>query len=795
MDYLRRACINAQWLREIAADAAAIRQEVGSTTTGDGEFRAKTKALFQLKYITKGPAAPLPMSEYISAFHYSKDGIWMRRPGLPLESVVKAVSRYSTKKMIRDYAAKLDRPAVAVDSLFCLHPELDPGEMKDCLQSPVFDENQGGMPPNLVFLDLRAVNRFQTDKWFQKVQHLFQHFQGKGSPAPTGVVVLVDSPLVYANLRRQYENWHFPRDIALERYQPKFAALMDAQGHGLTQRESRIALPTEKKAAVGQQASQRFFVQVTDRQTALLVKQFLDFAQEVRVFSSRANKALYAVARTLSDISMLPGGMQALEAWLTEKMEDYAWRESGYGMAQDVIWKKKAIALDDLMAEGELGDFYGATKKLLNEADEYIRRVQHSTPGGAALEAALEESLKDGKPAAVSLMVVVDRQHHFYLAEKMIAERFGTEHKIQVSLARELSTLEINSETELICLFSNHVSIRHLFMLQQAPRSCRIIIGHSRAGKVVELLNVVLEIAEYEAFHLLAGRLISQIKKGMVDIVMPSVPGKPMDWDESLVDTGLFDFSSRGYGNMRDKVITRFAEHPPEWFSPRSTVFLLDRDSAWGYRSETAMNLEKGDILLVIPKSVTDQIVERLEVVYADKSKEAKDYVLEYQALVKKQMDIEKKENNGICSPTKISRKINEQSEPKKPVKPNNVRYWIQFDDTEKSDMTTLVPHAPKTWEHFKAFSQYLGLPESLARKVFVHILMLRRHNRQEGRRSRKEALAILADEYSFHNSEIYPPDFIHEVREQAERHSFQIQQVLKPELAETDTRDIYEDD
>jgi hypothetical protein len=106
--------------------------------------------------------------------------------------------------------------------------------------------------------------------------------------------------------------------------------------------------------------------------------------------------------------------------------------------------------------------------------------------------------------------------------------------------------------------------------------------------------------------------------------------------------------------------------------------------------------------------------------------------------------------------------------------------------------MTTLVPHAPKTWEHFKAFSIYLGLPEFLARKVFVYIRMVRRFNRKEGRQSKKEALAILTDEYSYHDSEIYPVDFIQEIRNQAQRHSFQIQQVFKPKLSENDIRDIY---
>lgn len=795
MNYLRRVCINAKWLREIAAQVATERHRERHANSGKTHFRGKTLALLRLKDLIKGAETPLPLSEYIPVYHYNKDGMWIRQGGMLLESAVKAVNKYKAKEMIRNQAASLDRPGDAVDSLFCLHPEMDLVELKLCIHSPVFDKNQGGMPPNLVFLDLRAANRFQTEKWSQKALNLFQHFQGKGDHAPTGIVILVDSPLVYENLRSKYENWHFPRDIALERYQPKFAAMVDTVGLGLVQQGSRISLTAIGKAAVEQQASQHFRVQVTDRQTALLVQRFLDLAHEVNSFSNQASKALYDVAQILSDFSMLPGGMKALEAWLLKKMEDDGWRELGYGMSQSLIWKKKAIALDDLMHEGELGNFCGPAKNLLNDADEYIQGIQHSTPAGKALEAALEDALKGREQGAVSLMVVVDRQHHFYLAENMLTDRFGAENKIQVSLVRELSTLEIDNKTELICLLSNHASIRHLFMLRQAPRSCRIIVGHRRAGKIMESLKVVLDISEYEKFHPLAGRLISQIRKGMVDIAIPSALGESIDWDESQSDMDIFDFSSSVYGNPRGKVIVRFAEHPPELFYPRSTVFLLDRDSSWGYRSETAMNLEKGDILLVIPKSITDQILERLEAVYSDKSVEAKNHVRDYQEFVSKRLEIEKQENNGTCSPSKISRKINEMAKPEIPVRPNNVRYWIGFEDSEESDMTTLVPHAPKTWEHFKAFSIYLELPESLAMKVFVQILMLRRHNQKEGRRSRIEAMAILADEYSYHDSKVYPTDFIQEVRDQAERHSFRIQQVFKPELPENDTQDISGDD
>ena len=795
MNYLRRICINAQWLQKIAARVATARRDRERLANPEKtHFRDKTLAMLRLKDLTHGTATPLALSEYISAYHYKKDGTWIRRPGVLLESSIKAARQYKNKKVIRDYASRLARPEVAVDSLFCLHPELDLGELRLCLQSPVFDKNQGGAPPNLVFLDLRAANRFQTEKWFKKALYLFQQFQGKGNHAPTGVAVLVDSPLVYANLRRHYENWSVMSDIASERYQPKFAAMVDTEGLGLLQCRFRIAFPRISKASVDQQTSQRFRVQVTDRQTASLVKRFLDLAKEVHAFSSRANKALYDAARTLSDLSMLPGGMQALEVWLIGKLEEDGWKP-GYGMVQGMIWKKKTIALDDLMHEGELGNYYGTAKNLLHEADEYIQGIQHSTPGGKALEAALEDSLRGEEQDAVSLMIVVDGQHHFYLAERMIADRFGAENRIQVILARKLAALEVGSETELICLFSKHASISYLFMLQQPPRSVQIIIGHSRAGKVLELLNVVLETAEYKKFHLLAKRLISQTKKGMVDIGMNSAPSESIDWDEGLTDTGIFDFSSSGYGYPRDKVIVRFAEHPPEFLAPRSTVFLLDRDSSWGYRSETAMNLEKGDTLLIIPKSITDQIVERLEAVYSVKSIEAKNHVRAYQTFVKKRLEIEKEENNGTCSPARISRKINEQANLEKPVRSSNVRYWIGFEDSGESDMTTLVPHAPKTWEHFKAFSIYLGLPESLARKVFVHILMLRRHNQKEGRRSRKEVLAILADEYYYHNSEIYPTVFIQEVRDQAERHSFRIQQVLKPEMPESDIRDIYGND
>ncbi|MDA3832264.1 MAG: hypothetical protein PF495_02595, partial [Spirochaetales bacterium] len=375
MNYLRWVCINAQWLRRVAVNAADIREQKRSTTTGNGDFRDKTKALLQLNSLIDGHQTPLSLSEYISAYHYGKKGEWIRRPGVLMESVVKAVPRYRTKEMVRKYTTPMGQCGLAVDSLFCIHPEMDLGELKSCLQSPVFDRSKGCMPPNLVFLDLRAANRFQTEKWFQKAQHLFQHFQGKGGYAPTGMVVLVDSPLVYANLRRQYENWHFPGDIASERYQPKFTALVDTQGHSLEQRKPRVALPAKGKAAVGQQAIQRFLIQVTDRQTAMLVKRFMDLAKEVGSFSSRANKTLYDAAPTLSDISMLPGGMQALEAWLIEKLEECGW-EPVYGMAQDVIWKKKAHALDDLMDEGELGSFYGTAKKLLNEADEYIQGIK-----------------------------------------------------------------------------------------------------------------------------------------------------------------------------------------------------------------------------------------------------------------------------------------------------------------------------------------------------------------------------------------------------------------------------------
>ncbi|MGD9826166.1 hypothetical protein [Desulfobacter sp.] len=791
MDYLRGVCINAQWLRGIAAQVATKRSKKGTSGTSV-IFREKTLALLRLEDFIDGSDTPLSLNEYISAYHYKKDGTWIRRPDGLLESVAKAVSQNRTKATIRGYAAKLDRPEAAVDSIFCLHPELDLNQLKHSLQSAVFDVKQGGIPPNLVFLDLRAVNRFQTEKWFEKLQHIFQHFQSKSLHAPTGILILLDSPLVYENLRHQFESWHFPQDVALERYQPKFAAIMDIDRFGWVPQGARIVCPPKVKASVYQQAGRLFRVQVTDRQTALLVNRFLDLAKEVRCFSGRANKVLYDAAKTLSDISMLPGGMQALETWLIERLEDSEWKKSGYAMENGVIWKKKAIALDNLMNEGELGNFYGTAKNLLNEADEYIRGIQKSTPAGKALEAALEKSLKSGEQGPASLMVVVDRQHHFYLAQRMISERFGTQNKIQVCLTRELSTLKIDSATSLICLFSNHTSIRYLFMLQQAPRSGWIIIGYSRANKLMELLNVLLKISEYKKFHPLAERLISQLKKCMVDIAIPSVSGESIDLDESLPDTGMFDSFSSVNGAPRDKVIVRFATHPPEVFSPRSAVFLLDRDSSWGYRSEVAMNLEKGDILLVLPKSVKDQIMERLEAVYSDKSIEAKNHVRGYQESVRKRLEIEKQENNGTCSPKKISQKINEQTNPQNPVKPSNVRYWIGFEDSEPSDMTTLVPHAPKTWEHFKAFSIYLGLPEFLARKVFVYIRMVRRFNRKEGRQSKKEALAILTDEYSYHDSEIYPADFIQEIRNQAQRHSFQIQQVFKPKLSENDIRDIY---
>jgi hypothetical protein len=333
--------------------------------------------------------------------------------------------------------------------------------------------------------------------------------------------------------------------------------------------------------------------------------------------------------------------------------------------------------------------------------------------------------------------------------------------------------MDVDPGTAVVFLVSRQDCLQRVFMFKTPPAWCRIILGHSRAAAAVDLLQKIQGFRELQCFHPLASRLTGQIGKSAVSL-SPQTSTRLKDMCHA--GNGM-TFPGQDGDAPKNQVSVWFDDHPWQHFFPRSTVYVLDPDSSWGYRAKTAMEISEGDTLLLMPKKVVDAIGWHLQRVEEDLAADAKRHVMAYKAMVRKTVAEESQ-----TSAAEIARRLNREYNPEHQIQPPTLRRW--FRAGEESKPGHVVPYAPESWEHFKIFSAYLGFTEDYARELHFHVRILRSENRQEGKWQKREVLSLLADRMDHLGKDVFPLAMIDDVRQQAETHSFRVSRVFKPDVS-----------
>lgn len=767
--FLRKQRLYAEWLRSAAARFASQRDQDRDRRFGAMSLRTKTRILLRLEKAIQHVGPGMALSECIHAFYRHTEDGWVRKPKTPFEDLTRSISGTFAKNETRQWAQSLAMPQDAKDSLFCLHRDTNLQDMKQALEDPCFDPDSDGLPPNLAILDLRAANWFMLEKKWAKTMLVFDRFQNRGPIGPAGVLAVTDSPWIMERLRAKFTRWHFHPRIAPGMHRPRFHAVPAGEELGITAREEGSCRDRQTCPD-----PERFSVQILGRPSADIAGKFEELATKIAQQSRKGAAELRAAARDITDISMLPGGWEALDTWLSGRSE------AGRGPGRRFSWNQRKIELLKLLDEGELGDDYVLARKLIDEADSHIGEMAELTPAGKALEEVLDKATAGDRAwACENLLVTADTKPAMFLCRDAIDSLLGPDNGIKTILSRDLPEFCPAPGTGIVHLVSRHECLRYLFMLKEMPAWCRIILGHSRAAAVSVLFGIILNVREMECFHPLAQRLKELITKNI--LTLP--PDQRIRLDAMHRDWDGLDFSDQSHEPPGDKVTVWLDEHPRQYFAPGSSVYILDPDSSWGYRSATAMEIQEDDTLLLIPKEIMDSIGENLERVEADAVAKAKEHVLVYQTMVKSARVRETGSETGSIPATAIADRINSQYGLDSPVTPATLRRW--FKAGEESEARRVIPYAPKAWEHFRIFCSYLGLTEDYINKLHFHVRVLRNSNRQEGKRQKKEVLSLLADRLDHLGRDAFPEEMIEGVRQQAKTHSYRVCRVKKPDLPE----------
>lgn len=637
-------------------------------------------------------------------------------------------------------------PAVAPDSIFGVHPDLNYKDIMELLQTDALMKGSG-RSPDVAVVCLDTKSRMSLGgNWAKKAAKFTCSCLFELPYSPIGVQVFLDDPIAYLTYRKELNK-------QIKNHKGKSSAGAGTTFKSLMSLNSSIA-PTQSNAQ-RTISDTRLIAHVVDAEAAAIAAEFSQAARVVQNDSDAYASALRDCGGYLLWSARLPMGQAALQQILHDDSgsdQELQWKTKKYS------WTGVLMRLEDIRSQVADSADTPNVDKLIEKANALLASYVSGTPSGVKLhdliaqimsvtEDARSKKKKRGRP---TVTIAVPTALQIRLLYDSLEKDWSLHDEYGNSIIQIVRTADLFSRNapvvarRLIVLGARAQTIAGLCSGTDLPKRIDLITSAADAERIVQRLDFILKEIVFEPLHGPVSTLVDQLKDFLESASTRfSILSKLVYWrPQTHVQTSPLTTSTVNpdYEIQLDdgRTLGLFKTRP---------VLIYDETRRPPFAQRNGLDINIGDNLLVISDEMRSDIS-----VYMDLASRFKNenIVRKYHEHVQDRLRSTFPELSQTDLVETIRSAIQKAFPGAEGITEHKVRYWVTVSREIDLSFDDLRSHAPATREDFDRFTHVLGIDDHFAEIYWtLGITSLRTDRRHEGRQATLVYQRLLLDSTS----------------------------------------------